>query len=95
MLQRLRGEVRGSTFVRAKQCEPRLLHTLQSVQSCLSEQLFSVGPPHPPPPTCAPVFRESHSCYATVMIHDLITAILMTSATVLASELLVRIWDYF
>ena len=38
---------------------------------------------------------ESHPCYATVMIHDLITAILMTSATVLASELLVRIWDYF
>jgi hypothetical protein len=30
-----------------------------------------------------------------IMIHDLITAIIVTSAAVLASELLVRIWDYF
>ena len=29
------------------------------------------------------------------MIYDLITAIMVTSAAVLASELLVRIWDYF
>ena len=34
-------------------------------------------------------------CYAAAMIHDLITAIMVTSAAVLASELLVRIWDYF
>jgi hypothetical protein len=29
------------------------------------------------------------------MIHDLITAIMVTSAAVLASELLVRMWEYF
>jgi hypothetical protein len=29
------------------------------------------------------------------MIHDLITAIMVTSAAVLASELLVRIWEWF
>ena len=33
---RLYNEVRCSTFLRAIQCESRLLHTLQSVQSCLS-----------------------------------------------------------
>ena len=31
------------------------------------------------------------TCYAAAMIHDLITAIMVTSAAVLASELLVRI----
>jgi hypothetical protein len=29
------------------------------------------------------------------MIHDLITGIMVTSAAVLASELLVRMWEYF
>jgi hypothetical protein len=43
----------------------------------------------------APGVLTSHPCYAAAMIHDLITAIMVTSAAVLASELLVRIWDYF
>jgi hypothetical protein len=29
------------------------------------------------------------------MIHDLITAIMVTSAAVLASELLVKVWEWF
>jgi hypothetical protein len=37
----------------------------------------------------------SHPCYAAAMIHDLITAIMVTSAAVLASELLVRVWEFF
>jgi hypothetical protein len=38
---------------------------------------------------------SSHPCYAAAMIHDLITAIMVTSAAVLASELLGRVWEFF
>jgi hypothetical protein len=37
MLRRLHSDVRCSTFLRAIQCDSRLLHTLQSVQSCLPD----------------------------------------------------------
>ena len=50
----------------------------------------------PKPPSRRPAgVLTSHPCYAAAMIRDLITAIIVTSAAFLASELLVRIWDYF
>jgi len=48
MLPRLHGDVCRSTFLRAARCEPGLLHTLQSVQGCLPDQLFSLAKLRPP-----------------------------------------------
>src|SRR3954447_23115649 len=48
MLPRLHCDVCRSTFLRAARCEPRLLHTLQSVQGCLPDQLFSLAKLRPP-----------------------------------------------
>ena len=41
------GKCGRSIFLRATQCDPRLLYTLQSVQGCLPDQLFSLVNPRP------------------------------------------------
>ena len=43
------GKCGRSIFLRATQCDPRLLYTLQSVQGCLPDQLFSLANPPPNP----------------------------------------------
>jgi hypothetical protein len=41
------------------------------------------------------ILSASHPCYAAAMINDLVTALLVTSAAVIGTELLVKLWEFF